>query len=160
MRRKFPPVMRAMAATALGVLECLIDATYSKARADKLAAANLGVEKMRVSFRLATELRHLDWRRYEHAARSRTSGENLFVVLLVIALSSQELGPPANPGRFKLPSTHWMVSYPAASKDFRRPSRWMTSVLDSRSPVAGTSLRYFTLPLRPQAGFGIAALRA
>ena len=27
-------------------------------------------------------------------------GENLFVVLLVMAPSSQELEPPANPGRF------------------------------------------------------------
>ncbi len=34
-------------------------------------------------------------------ARARTSGENLFVVLLVIAPSSQELGPPTNPARFK-----------------------------------------------------------
>ncbi|WP_247387070.1 MULTISPECIES: hypothetical protein, partial [unclassified Bradyrhizobium] len=32
--------------------------------------------------------------------RARTSGENLFVVLLVMAPSSQELEPPANPGRF------------------------------------------------------------
>ena len=36
-------------------------------------------------------------------ARVRTSGENLFVVLLVMAPSSQELEPPANPGRFKGP---------------------------------------------------------
>ncbi|PZU79107.1 MAG: hypothetical protein DI530_09420, partial [Sphingomonas sp.] len=35
-------------------------------------------------------------------ARVRTSGENLFVVLLVIDPSSQELGPPTNPGRFNL----------------------------------------------------------
>ncbi len=28
------------------------------------------------------------------------SGENLFVVVLVMAPSSQELEPPANPGRF------------------------------------------------------------
>ncbi len=34
-------------------------------------------------------------------ARARTSGENLFVVLLVIAPHSQELEPPTNPGRFK-----------------------------------------------------------
>jgi len=34
-------------------------------------------------------------------ARSRTSGENLFVVLLIIAPSTQELEPPAIPGRFK-----------------------------------------------------------
>src|SRR5690606_40721231 len=33
-------------------------------------------------------------------ARSRTSGENLFVVLLIEDPSSQELGPPAIPGRF------------------------------------------------------------
>ena len=33
-------------------------------------------------------------------ARSRNSGENLFVVLLVMAPSSQELEPPANPERF------------------------------------------------------------
>lgn len=30
----------------------------------------------------------------------RTSGENLFVVLLMMAPPSQELEPPANPGRF------------------------------------------------------------
>jgi hypothetical protein len=35
-------------------------------------------------------------------ACSRTSGENLFAVLLVIAPSSQELRPPAKPGRFTL----------------------------------------------------------
>ncbi len=33
-------------------------------------------------------------------ARSRTSGENLFVVLLIVAPLSQELEPPANPARF------------------------------------------------------------
>ena len=33
-------------------------------------------------------------------ARARTSGANLFVVLLMIAPSSQELGPPAISGRF------------------------------------------------------------
>ncbi|WP_212743781.1 Swt1 family HEPN domain-containing protein, partial [Caulobacter sp. 3R27C2-B] len=36
-------------------------------------------------------------------ARSRTSGENLFVVLLlIVAPISQELGPPANPARFNM----------------------------------------------------------
>jgi hypothetical protein len=35
-------------------------------------------------------------------ARSRTSGKNLFVVLLVIAPPSQELEPPTNPGRFTI----------------------------------------------------------
>src|SRR5690606_30372433 len=34
-------------------------------------------------------------------ARARTSGENLFVVLLVIDPTSHELGSPANPARFK-----------------------------------------------------------
>jgi hypothetical protein len=33
--------------------------------------------------------------------RARTSGENLFVVRFVMTPSSQELGSPANPGRFK-----------------------------------------------------------
>lgn len=35
-----------------------------------LGRANLGVEKLRFLFRLAMDLRHLDRRRYEHAARS------------------------------------------------------------------------------------------
>jgi hypothetical protein len=35
-----------------------------------LAQANLGIEKLRFLFRLATGLRLLDTRRYEHAARS------------------------------------------------------------------------------------------
>ena len=39
-------------------------------RSDRLAAANLGVEKLRVLFRLACDLRHLDMRRYEYAARA------------------------------------------------------------------------------------------
>lgn len=34
------------------------------------------------------------------AARPRASGENLFVVLLVMAPPSQQLEPPINPGRF------------------------------------------------------------
>jgi hypothetical protein len=43
----------------------------------------------------------LSWSKTSRTARERTPGENLFVVLVVIAPSSQELGPPANPGRFK-----------------------------------------------------------
>ena len=35
-----------------------------------LAAANLGIEKLRFLCRLAKDLGHLDERRYEHAARS------------------------------------------------------------------------------------------
>ena len=56
--------------TALDVLERLIEATYTRSRAKTLQAANLGVEKLRILFRLATDLRILDLRRYEFAARS------------------------------------------------------------------------------------------
>ena len=55
--------------TALDVLESLIDATYTRQRAHHLARANLGLEKLRFLFRLAHDLRLLDHRRYEHAAR-------------------------------------------------------------------------------------------
>lgn len=56
--------------TALDVLERLIEATYTRARARSLEAANLGVEKLRILCRLAADLRVLDLRRYEFAARS------------------------------------------------------------------------------------------
>ena len=56
--------------TALDVLERIIEATYTRARAKSLNAANLGIEKLRVLFRLAANLRVLDLRRYEFAARS------------------------------------------------------------------------------------------
>jgi hypothetical protein len=56
--------------TALDVLERLIEATYTRARRPALLAANLGIEKLRLLFRLAAEMRYLDQRRYEHAARS------------------------------------------------------------------------------------------
>ncbi len=56
--------------TALDVLERLVEATYTKARRPALLQANLGIEKLRLLFRLATEMRYLDLRRYEHAARS------------------------------------------------------------------------------------------
>ena len=55
---------------ALDVLESLVEATYTKRRDAHLAQANLGIEKLRFLFRLAWDLRHLDARRYEHAARS------------------------------------------------------------------------------------------
>ncbi|MEP4445057.1 MAG: hypothetical protein ABJ059_16665, partial [Hyphomicrobiales bacterium] len=38
--------------------------------------------------------------RTRRTARSRTSAENLFVVLLMVLHPTQELEPPANPGRF------------------------------------------------------------
>lgn len=59
-----------MQATALDILERLIEATYSRARRPLLSQANLGVEKLRFLFRLAYDLHHLDLRRYEHAART------------------------------------------------------------------------------------------
>ncbi len=59
--------------TALDVLERLIEATYDRERAGPLRAANLGVEKLRHLLRLAFDLRHLDERRYEFAARQLDS---------------------------------------------------------------------------------------
>ncbi len=56
--------------TALDMLERLIEATYTRARQPHLAAANLGIEKLRVLCRLAKDLRHLDPRRYACAARA------------------------------------------------------------------------------------------
>ncbi len=56
--------------TALDILERLIEATYTKRRAGHLASANLGLEKLRFLIRLARDLRCLDNRRYEFAARS------------------------------------------------------------------------------------------
>lgn len=53
---------------ALDVLEDLIEATYSRARQPILQRANLRLEKLRFLVRLAKDLRHLDLRRYEHAA--------------------------------------------------------------------------------------------
>ena len=56
--------------TALDVLERLIEATYTKRRTGHLTGANLGLEKLRFLFRLEHDLRAIDHRRYEHAARS------------------------------------------------------------------------------------------
>ena len=56
--------------TALEVLERLVEATYTRERARLLAEANVGLEKLRFLFRLATDLRHLDLGGYEHAARA------------------------------------------------------------------------------------------
>jgi len=56
--------------TALDVLERLVEATYTRARYPMLAAANLAIEKLRLLFRLSHDLKFLDLRRYEFAARS------------------------------------------------------------------------------------------
>ena len=55
---------------ALDVLEALIEATYTRDRLQHLRQANLGIEKLRVLLRLAADLKLLDRRRYEHAARA------------------------------------------------------------------------------------------
>ena len=55
--------------TALDVLESLVEATYTRRRKPPLTRANLGIEKLRLLLRLAHDLRHLDGRRYEYAAR-------------------------------------------------------------------------------------------
>jgi len=51
------------------VLDSLISATYTRERGTHLRAANLGLEKLRFGMRLAKDLRHLDFKAYEHAAR-------------------------------------------------------------------------------------------
>ncbi len=55
---------------ALDALEGLIDATYSRNRLERLTVVNLRLEKMRFLLRLSCDLRYLDERRYEHAARA------------------------------------------------------------------------------------------
>lgn len=59
-----------MQSTALDCLEQLIEATYTKAREAALARANLGIEKLRFLFRIAFELKYVDFARFEHAARN------------------------------------------------------------------------------------------
>ena len=54
---------------ALGVMDSLIAATYTKARDAMLAQANVGLERLRYFMRMSMELRLIDMRRYEHAAR-------------------------------------------------------------------------------------------
>ncbi len=55
----------------LDILEGLIEATYSRGgRLRVLETVNIRLEKLRILFRIAMELRYLDLRRYEHAARS------------------------------------------------------------------------------------------
>ncbi|MBM3559756.1 MAG: diversity-generating retroelement protein Avd [Alphaproteobacteria bacterium] len=56
--------------TALDALERLIEATYDRERRAPLRQANLALEKLRFLLRLACDLRCLDARRYEYAARS------------------------------------------------------------------------------------------
>jgi len=55
--------------TALDVLQSLIAATYTRGRDALLNDANLGPEQLRIFMRLSFELRLIDSRRHEHAAR-------------------------------------------------------------------------------------------
>jgi hypothetical protein len=55
---------------SLGVLDSLLAATFTRDRKFHLSQANLGIDKLRFLLRMATDLRLLDLRRYEHAARS------------------------------------------------------------------------------------------
>jgi hypothetical protein len=55
---------------ALDALEGLVEATYTRSRRAILERVNLRLEKLRFLFRLAMDLRLLDLRRYEHAARA------------------------------------------------------------------------------------------
>lgn len=57
------------------LLEQRIEATYPRQRERHLANANLGLEELRFLCRLARDLRCLDNRRYEHAARSLDGGD-------------------------------------------------------------------------------------
>ena len=56
--------------TVLDVTEGIVEATYSAQSAPILRQVNLALEKLRLLFRLAKDLRYLDLRRYEFAARS------------------------------------------------------------------------------------------
>jgi hypothetical protein len=53
----------------LDVLESLVEATFTKDRKGHLVRANLGIDKLRLLLRMATDFKFLDPRRYEHAAR-------------------------------------------------------------------------------------------
>ena len=83
-------------------------------------------------------------------ARWRTSGANLLVVLIITGPSSQELGPPTIPGRFKvaeaalLDRAYSLLSYaPLAYKDLisNLPSRSTFDTLVSAGAYESAALR-------------------
>jgi len=55
---------------ALDIMESLVEATYSKNPIPNLTTVNLHLEKLRFLFRLSMDLRHIDLRRYEFAAKA------------------------------------------------------------------------------------------
>ena len=72
---KFPKSQRFLLgdrieSTALDMLEGLIEATYTRNRIQLLNGVNLQIEKLRFLMRLSMDLRYLDLRRYEHAAKA------------------------------------------------------------------------------------------
>src|SRR5438445_550879 len=77
-------------------------------------------------------------------ARSRTSAENLFVVGLLIAPSSQDVEPPANPVRFKVDGQQ---ATPQASKE-PREGRSRRSEHSGAQPPARTPTAHSTGPVK------------
>lgn len=55
---------------SLEVLESIIEAIYTKERSPLLLKANLGLEKLRVLFRLAHDRKHISTRQYEHVSEA------------------------------------------------------------------------------------------
>jgi len=56
--------------TVLDVIEGIVEATYTRNRIAILRRVNLSLEKLRLLFRLSMDLKYMDMKRYEHAARS------------------------------------------------------------------------------------------
>jgi len=54
---------------ALDVLEKLVEAAYSRNKAEHLRRANLDIEKIRVLMRLCHDQKYVSTRAYEHAVR-------------------------------------------------------------------------------------------
>lgn len=72
---KFPRTVRftlgeRIEGAALDVLDLLIDATYSREPLALLRRINILLTRLRYLLRLAFDLRHLDGRRFEYAARA------------------------------------------------------------------------------------------
>ncbi len=55
---------------AIGVLEGLVEATYTRNREHVLSQVNLGIETLRFLIRLSADLKCMERKRYEFAARS------------------------------------------------------------------------------------------
>ena len=59
-----------LADEALDTMECIVEAIYTKNRADILDRINLCLEKQRVLFRIAHDRRYLSISQYEHVAKA------------------------------------------------------------------------------------------